>query len=253
MVQTFKFFVGGKRKCPITQKEFARATHRFFTISFKTSCSTMSFAGRSSSGGRGGGRGGGRNSFGRGSPGRGGRSGGRGSFGRDEGPPAEIVEAGQVLHECDSQLVCKWTMDEKVPYFNAGIFLENKRKIGVVDEILGKVSLMMFTIKMDNGVVAKSFQPNDLLYIGTDKLLPLSRFTNPGKSSGGRSGGRGAARGGGRGSFGRGSPGGRGGRGGGRGGGGGGGRGGSFGGRGGSFGGRGGGGRGRGGGGRGRY
>jgi H/ACA ribonucleoprotein complex subunit 1 len=102
-------------------------------------------------------------------------------------------------------------MDEKVPYFNAGIFLENKRKIGVVDEILGKISMMLFTIKMDHGVVAKSFQPDDLLYIGTDKLLPLSRFTNPGKPTGGRGGARGGGRGGAGGRGGR-SPGGRGGR-----------------------------------------
>ena len=72
---------------------------------------------------------------------------------------------------------------DKVPYFNAGVYLENKRKIGKVDEILGKVTQMYFTIKMDPGVVAKSFQPNDLVYIGTDKLLPLSRFTNPGTYS----------------------------------------------------------------------
>ena len=115
-------------------------------------------SGRSFSGGRGGrspGGRGGRSPGGRG--GRGGRDGGGGRFGRDEGPPAEIVERAMVLHECDSQLVCKWTMDEKVPYFNGGIFLENKRKIGVVDEILGKISMMLFTIKMDHGVVAKSF------------------------------------------------------------------------------------------------
>mmetsp|Transcript_23586 Transcript_23586/g.51621 ORF Transcript_23586/g.51621 Transcript_23586/m.51621 type:complete len:199 (+) Transcript_23586:168-764(+) len=192
--------------------------------------------------GRGRGRGGGRGG-GRGFGGRGGRGGGR--FGREEGPPAEIVEIGQVLHDCESELVCRWTLDQKVPYFNAGVYLENKRKIGKVDEILGKVAEIFFTVKMDPGVLSKSFQPNDLMYIGTDKLLPIVRFTNP-SASGGRSGGRGG-RGGGRGGRG-GGRGGRGGRGGGRGGfgGRGGGRGG-FGGRGGGRGGRGGGrGRGRG-------
>ena len=93
------------------------------------------------------------------------------------------TEAGKVVHECESELVCLWSLMDKVPYFNAGVYLENKRKIGKVDEILGKVTQMYFTIKMDPGVVAKSFQPNDLVYIGTDKLLPLSRFTNPGTYS----------------------------------------------------------------------
>lgn len=189
----------------------------------------------------------GRGSFGGRSRGGAGRGGG-GRFARDEGPPAEIVEAAKVSHECESELVCKWTLDGKVPYFNAGVFLENKRQIGKVDEILGKIAEMFFTVKMDPGVQAKSFQTNDLLYIGTDKLLPLERFTNPGKPSGrgrGGAGGRGGRSPGGRGGRGGRSPGGRGFSPGGRGGG----RGGSFGGRGGSFGGRGG---GRGFGGRGR-
>lgn len=112
------------------------------------------------------------------------------------------------MHDCESELICRWTITEKVPYFNAGVFLENKRKIGKVDEILGKVMDIYFTVKMDPGVLSKSFQPNDLIYVGTDKLLPLSRFTNPGASSAGR--GRGGGRGG--------RDGGRGGRGGGRGG-----------------------------------
>ncbi|KAG7368151.1 Gar1/Naf1 RNA binding region-containing protein [Nitzschia inconspicua] len=144
--------------------------------------------------GRGGmGRGGGRGFSG------GGRGGGRG-FGREEGPPAEIVEVGKVMHDCEAELVCRWTLDDKVPYFNAGVYLENKRKIGKVDEILGKVAEIFFTVKMDPGVLSKSFQPNDLLYVGTDKLLPITRFTNPGASGGGgRGGGRGAGRGGGRG------------------------------------------------------
>lgn len=159
---------------------------------------------------------------GRFSPGRGGRGGGGGRFQRDEGPPAEIVEAGAVAHDVESELLCRWTLTDKVPYFNAGIFLQNKRKIGRVDEILGKVSELLFTIKMDPGVLSKSFQPNDLVFIGTDKLLPLVRFTDP-NASRGRGGGGGRGRGGGRGGgarggFGGGTRGGFGGRAGGRGG-----------------------------------
>jgi len=161
----------------------------------------MSFGGRGRGRGGGGGRGG-----------RGGGGGG-GRFQRDEGPPAEIMEAGVVAHDAENELVCVWQVADKVPYFNAGIYLENKRRIGKVDEILGKISEVYFTVKMDPGVLSKSFQPKDAVFIGTDKLLPLSRFTNPSGSSGG-GGGRGGRGGGGRGR----SPGGRGGRGGGRGG-----------------------------------
>eukprot|EP01082_Thalassiosira_pseudonana_P012919 g12175.t1.1.5e1746ac g12175 g12175.t1 contig6:1378909-1379829(+) len=101
------------------------------------------------------------------------------------------------MHECESELVCKLSHSEsKVPYFNAGIFLENKKKIGKVDEIFGPINLVMFTVKMDPGVVAKSFEMEDVVYVGTDKLLPMSRFTSPGGggSGGGRSGGRGGGR-----------------------------------------------------------
>ena len=115
-------------------------------------------------------------------------------------PPSVLLsnatsEIGKVLHECESELVCKLSQaDTKIPYFNAGIYLENKKKIGKVDEIFGPINLVMFTIKMDPGIVAKSFQEEDLVYISPDKLLPLSRFTG-----GGGGGGGGRGRGGGRG------------------------------------------------------
>jgi H/ACA ribonucleoprotein complex subunit 1 len=80
------------------------------------------------------GRGGGRGGRGGGRGGRGGRGGGRGF--RDEGPPDFVVEVGQMMHECESEMVCKLTQeDNKIPYFNAPIFLENKKKIGKVDEV----------------------------------------------------------------------------------------------------------------------
>lgn len=148
-----------------------------------------------------------------------------------------MVVVGAYLHAAEGELVCKLT-NSMIPYFNAGIYLENKSKIGKVEEVFGPVNKVYFTIKPDAGVKATSFKPDDKVYIGSDKLLPLSRFTNEGKPKGGGGGrgGGGGGRGGGR------SPGGRGGFGG-RGGGGGrgppGGRGG-FGGRGGGGGGRGG-------------
>jgi hypothetical protein len=47
-----------------------------------------------------------------------------------------LIEIGSYSHPCESQLVCKATND-MIPYFNAGIFLENKQQIGKVDEIFG--------------------------------------------------------------------------------------------------------------------
>ncbi|RLN78661.1 hypothetical protein DYB28_013572 [Aphanomyces astaci] len=120
----------------------------------------MSFRGGARGGGRGGGRGfsGGRG----GGRGFGGRGGGRGGF--DEGPPATVVELGVFLHACEDEMVYKSTSD-KVPYFNAGAFLENKTKIGKVDEILGAINDVMFTVKPDAGVAPKSFKAGDKVYI----------------------------------------------------------------------------------------
>jgi H/ACA ribonucleoprotein complex subunit 1 len=192
------------------------------------------FGARGGGGGRGGSRGGSRGGFGgRGGSRRGG-FGGRGGF--DEGPPAQVTELGVFKHACESEMVCKSTLKDQVPYFNAPVYLENKTKIGKVDEILGAINDVHFTVKTDEGISATSFKTNDKVYISTEKLLPLSRFTNEGKSGGG---GRGGARGGGRGGRGRGGGGGRGGARGGFGGRGGA-RGGMRGGRGGGFGGRGG-------------
>ena len=166
---------------------------------------------------------------------RGGRGGGRGGGGYggyDQGPPAQVVEAGVFEHPCEGEAVCKLT-NTMIPYFNAPIFLENKTQVGKVEEVFGPINSVYFTIKMSEGVVATSYSSGDKFFIDPQKLLPLERFLPQPKGAKTRGGGGGR--------------GGRGGRGGGRGGG--------FGGRGGGFGGRGGGGRGgfggRGGGGRG--
>lgn len=197
-------------------------------------------------GGRGGSRGGGRGGF---------RGGGRGGGHASYGPPDTVLEMGRYMHACEGEMVCRST-NEKVPYFNAPIFLENKTQIGKVDEILGPINEVYFTVKLQDGVIASSFKADDKVFIGPDRLLPLEKFLPKPPAPAGAKKGKvqkrgGAAGGRGRGGGGRGRGAGRGGFGGGFGGGRGAGRGGGFGGRGGRGGFGGGGGRGRGGGGRG--
>lgn len=146
------------------------------------------------------------------------------------------VELGQFVHECEGEMVCRST-NAKIPYFNAPVYLENKTQIGKVEEILGPINEVYFTVKMDQGMLAASFKQSSCVFIAPDKLLPLDRFLPKPKLAGAKAE-KGAARGGrggGRGGFGGGrGGGGRGGFSGGRGGGG---RGGFSGGRGGGFGG----------------
>ncbi|KAI7828507.1 Gar1/Naf1 RNA binding region-domain-containing protein [Kickxella alabastrina] len=149
-----------------------------------------------------GGRGGGGFGGGRGGGGRGGSRGGFGGGHASYGPPDTVSELGTYMHACEGEMVCKSTSD-KVPYFNAPIFLENKTQIGKVDEILGPINEVYFTVKLQDGVVADSFKASDRVFIAPDRLLPLERFLPKPKSAGGvkkrggaAPGGRGAARGG---------------------------------------------------------
>ncbi|KAJ3331220.1 H/ACA snoRNP pseudouridylase subunit, partial [Kappamyces sp. JEL0680] len=94
---------------------------------------------------------------------------------------------GLFLHPCEGEMVCaRSPAQSKIPYFNAPIYLENKTQIGKVDEILGPMNELFFTVKLDAGVVAASFKPNDKVYIGGDKLLPLERFLTKPKPAGGK-------------------------------------------------------------------
>jgi len=48
--------------------------------------------------------------------------------------------------------------------------------VGKVDEILGPVNQVYFTVKPQAGVVAGSFKEGDKFFIGGDKLLPLEKY-----------------------------------------------------------------------------
>lgn len=50
-----------------------------------------------------------------------------------------VIEVATFLHACEGDAVSKLSQ-EKVPYFNAPIYLENKTQIGKVDEIFGPIN-----------------------------------------------------------------------------------------------------------------
>ncbi|CAL8269251.1 unnamed protein product [Boreogadus saida] len=164
-------------------------------------------------GGRGGGDRGGRGFGGRGGGFRGGRGGGGGFRQQDYGPPEYVVAVGDFVHPCEDDIVVKCTTEEnKVPYFNAPVYLENKEQIGKVDEIFGQLRDFYFSVKLSDNMKAASFKKPQKFYIDPMKLLPLQRFLPrpPGEKGpprggrGGRGGGRGGGFRGGRGGGGRG-------------------------------------------------
>ncbi|KAL4741814.1 Gar1/Naf1 RNA binding region-domain-containing protein [Aspergillus similis] len=120
-------------------------------------------------------RGGGRGGFSGRGGGFGGRGGGRGGFQQSFGPPDQVLEMGTFMHACEGEMVCE-SINPKIPYFNAPIYLENKTPIGKIDEVLGPINQVYFTIKPQEGIVATSFKPGDKVYIGGDKLLPIEKY-----------------------------------------------------------------------------
>lgn len=96
-----------------------------------------------------------------------------------------ILELGTFVHAVEDEMLCTSTMADKVPYFNAPIYLQNKSIIGKVDEILGPINEVYFSVKMGEGMVATSFKKGDKVYVAGDKLLPLERFLPKPKVEGG--------------------------------------------------------------------
>ena len=60
------------------------------------------------------------------------------------------------MHACEGDMVCKST-NEKIPYFNAPIFLENKQQIGRVDEILGPINEVVPFIPLPLSILIFTF------------------------------------------------------------------------------------------------
>lgn len=100
------------------------------------------------------------------------------------------------MHAAESDIVCKCTLNDQVPYFNTPAYLENKQKIGMVDEIFGPINNVMFSIRPDDGIVATSYKEGDVFYINPEKVLPISRFLDDGKPKGRGGRGGGPSRGG---------------------------------------------------------
>ncbi|KAF2859554.1 hypothetical protein K470DRAFT_201604, partial [Piedraia hortae CBS 480.64] len=83
-------------------------------------------------------------------------------------------EMGTFLHATEGEMVCTST-SKRIPMFSANIYLENKTPIGKIDEILGPINQVYFTIKPNQGIQATSFRVGDKVYIGGDRTLPLEK------------------------------------------------------------------------------
>jgi H/ACA ribonucleoprotein complex subunit 1 len=110
--------------------------------------------------------------------GRGGGRGGGGGFQRNNWSetPNTIVQIGCFMHACEDMIILNNKIKDKVPKFNHPIYLENKTKIGIIDDVFGPINEMNFSIKCDTGVKPTSFLADQKLYMQPDHFLYMSRF-----------------------------------------------------------------------------
>ncbi|GAW83303.1 H/ACA ribonucleoprotein complex subunit 1 [Plasmodium gonderi] len=103
----------------------------------------------------------------------------KGNFNRNQESEIKvdkIILSGIFYKYCENDLVIKNKLENLVPYFNGRIYLENKEEIGKVDEILGPINEFYFSVKLKEGIHAKSFSNNTQFFIDQSQTLPLSRF-----------------------------------------------------------------------------
>eukprot|EP00826_Nyctotherus_ovalis_P061949 TRINITY_DN887_c0_g1_i1.p1 TRINITY_DN887_c0_g1~~TRINITY_DN887_c0_g1_i1.p1 ORF type:complete len:192 (+),score=43.65 TRINITY_DN887_c0_g1_i1:119-694(+) len=107
--------------------------------------------------------------------------GGRGFRGRGRGQrdfmatPSAVSVLGEFTHMCEDFAVCKATTSN-VPLINRPVFTEEKKKLGVVDEVFGPINSYGFTIKLDEGVTADEFEEGSKVYIDPMQIKPVGFF-----------------------------------------------------------------------------
>lgn len=70
--------------------------------------------------------------------------------------------------------MCK-SISDKIPIPPSPIFLENKTRIGTIDEVYGVISQVFFSVKMQEGFPADKFSTGDRFYIDSRRLLDLEK------------------------------------------------------------------------------
>lgn len=128
-------------------------------------------------------------------------------------PPKSVCEVGKVMHPVENYILVKNELKDKVPIFGRPVYIKDKKKIGMIDDVLGPINDFMFSVNCDKDVKPESIKNGEKIFMNVEHFLPFSRFlpkkpgeknTTHGKSGNqnqrGRGGNRGRGRGGNRGS-----------------------------------------------------
>lgn len=76
----------------------------------------------------------------------------------------QVMLVGHYKWPCEGDLVVKSAIED-VPYFNAPVYLEDKKQIGKIDEIFGSIRDYYFSVKLSEDLFAKSFSSNQKVSI----------------------------------------------------------------------------------------
>ena len=78
-------------------------------------------------------------------------------------------------HACEGMLICN-VIGGNVPLLMRSIYLQNKNKIGKVDDVFGTMGKPGLAIKPDEGIKAESFKAGDKLYADPQQTRQTSFF-----------------------------------------------------------------------------
>ena len=128
-------------------------------------------------------------------------------------PPKLVCEVGKVMHPVENYILVKNELKDKVPIFGRPVYIKDKKKIGMIDDVLGPINDFMFSVNCDKDVKPESIKSNEKIFMNPEHFLPFARFlpkksgekkaghgkTGPqrGRGAPNRGRGRGANRGGG--------------------------------------------------------
>jgi rRNA processing protein Gar1 len=88
------------------------------------------------------------------------------------------------MHASEEFIVIKNLLPEKVPIFNRGVYLENKQKVGIIDDVFGPINEFMFSVKCDSGIKPDSFKPNQkVIHINKISYIWIQCAFYPSKDS----------------------------------------------------------------------
>eukprot|EP00831_Metopus_contortus_P061819 TRINITY_DN5373_c0_g1_i6.p1 TRINITY_DN5373_c0_g1~~TRINITY_DN5373_c0_g1_i6.p1 ORF type:complete len:157 (-),score=9.12 TRINITY_DN5373_c0_g1_i6:58-528(-) len=107
---------------------------------------------------------------------------------RDSPDTVEVL--GEFTHSCEGFMIYKST-NPLAPLINRPVYYEDKKKIGVVDEVFGPIHSFGFSVKLDEGIKVESFKPGLKVYANPMHLKsvtffqPRPKFPKGPKSAGG--------------------------------------------------------------------